>query len=77
MQRMLLLGFYFTMTDSKKVKHHFRMTPQEFASETFEDVNLKSGEILPWTLDKMTFPGVKFSQLISDEDAVKLWNAVR
>lgn len=72
-----MLGFYFTMTDSKKVRHHFRMTPSEVASETFEDVNPKTGEIIPWKLEKMAIPEVKFGDLISDEDAVKLWNAVR
>lgn len=62
-------SFYVTTQDDKGHKHHYRMTAQDVADSNPLDWD---GE----TLIRMDYPGFKFSQIISDESARKLWTAV-
>jgi hypothetical protein len=62
-------SFYFTTQDGKGHKHHYRLTAQDVADSNplgWEDE----------TVVRMDYPGFKFSQIISDDSARKLWTAV-
>lgn len=66
MQRTNLLGFYFTMKDDKGTKHNFRFTPEQTAREDFRG----------WDIESIRTPFYRFADIISDESARKLWEAV-
>lgn len=59
-------AFYINTVDKKGHKHHYRMAPQEIGT-SLDDETI--GDYYPSVF--------KFSQIISDQDAIKLWNAVR
>lgn len=66
MQRTVLVGMYFTMKHPKYGKSNFRFTPSQLNGEDF------SG----WEIESMRSPSFKFADIISDESARKLWEAV-
>jgi hypothetical protein len=62
-------SFYFTTQDVKGHKHHYRLTAQDVADSN----------PMEWsdeTIIRMDNPGFKFSQIISDESATRLWLAL-
>lgn len=62
-------SFYITTEDAKTHKHHYRLNAQEVGQSN----------PLEWegeNITRMDAPTFKFSQIISDESAVKLWEAV-
>lgn len=62
-------SFFITTEDDKKHKHHYRLNAQEVGQSNPLDWE---GE----TVVRMDAPTFKFSQIISDESARKLWEAV-
>jgi len=60
---------YVTSQDDKGHKHHYRLSAQEIGQMSPED--WQGEELL-----SMKWPTFRFSAIISDESARKLWKAV-